>query len=161
MSLFKRAVLFAIAVGILGFIVSSAAVLDWLAAQDPTLDFVLWYGLLAVWSAVVYWILFGKLISVKLDLALLILYFALGTVFYWAASDAALMNASLPSGRSVPSFLIASEDQLISSFFLWLGASPAVAVILTYVVVPAVLVFIALMLASKRGLGLLRGVFSG
>ena len=159
MAAFGRALILAVSVGIMGFIVSNAAVLQWLATQSPTVDFFLWYGLLSVWLAVVYWALFHKHITVKLDAALLLFWFALGTVIYWAASDAALMNAGLPSGGSVPSFLLASEDQVISQAFLSLGAAPWLAVILTYVVVPAVLVFIAVLLAKKGGANLIKGLF--
>jgi hypothetical protein len=161
MSLLKRALILAISVAILGFIVSNAAVLQWLAAQDPALDFVIWYGLLAVWLAAVHYALFSKMITVRLDAAILLFWFGLGTVFYWAASDVALRNAGLPSGSSVPAFLLASEDQLISEFFLWLGASPAIAVILTYVVVPAILVFVAILIAKRDGVNLVRGLFGG
>jgi len=159
MAAFRRAILFALAIGGLGFIVSNATVLQFLAAQNPSVDFILWYGLLAIWSAAVYYILFGRLISVRTDVAFLMFYFAIGTVFYWAASDAALQNAGIQSGGNVPSFLLASEDQLISSFFLWLGASPALAVALTYWVIPPVLVFLALMIA-KNGVGLLKRFLS-
>ena len=41
-TIMRRAIILAIAVAILGFIVSNAAVLDWLATQDPILDFFLW-----------------------------------------------------------------------------------------------------------------------
>src|SRR5437867_5970803 len=119
-TLMRRALILAVAVAILGFIVSNALVLDWLATQDPIIDFFLWYGLLAAWLAVVYWALFHKVITVRLDVAIMIFWFALGTVFYWAASDAALQNASLKTSQNVPAFLLASEDQVISQIFLWL-----------------------------------------
>jgi len=160
--LFKRAVILAVAVAILGFIVSNAAVLDWLATQDPVFDFFLWYGLLSVWLVVVYWALFHKMITLQLNVALLMFWFALGTVFYWAASDAALQNANLATSKTtVPAFLLASEDQVVSQAFLWLGASPALAVILTYVVVPAILVFVAIMIARRDGANLIHGLFGG
>src|SRR5437899_1189448 len=160
--LFKRAVILAVAVAILGFIVSNAAVLQWLATQDPILDFFLWYVLLSVWLVVVYWALFHKVITLQLNVALLMFWFALGTVFYWAASDASLQNAGLATSRtSVPAFLLASEDQVVSQTFLWMGFSPAVTVILTYVVVPAILVFVAIMIAKRDGANLIHGLFGG
>lgn len=161
-TIFKRAIILAIAVAILGFIVSNAAVLQWLATQDPVFDFFLWYGLLSVWLVVVYWALFHKMITLQLNVALLMFWFALGTVFYWAASDAALQNANLATSKTtVPAFLLASEDQVVSQAFLWLGASPALAVILTYVVVPAILVFVAIMIARRDGANLIHGLFGG
>ena len=111
---------------------------------------------------VVYWALFHKMITVQLNVALLMFWFALGTVFYWAASDAALQNAGLATSKtSVPAFLLASEDQVVSQAFLWMGASPALAVILTYVVVPAILVFVAIMIAKRDGANLIHGLFGG
>src|SRR5437762_1868836 len=98
--LLRRAIILALSVAILGFIVSNAAVLQWLAVQDPILDFFIWYGLLAAWLAIVYWALFRKHITVRLDAAILIFWFALGTVFYWAASDAALQNAGLATSNT-------------------------------------------------------------
>src|SRR5437867_2468912 len=161
-TIMRRAIILAIAVAILGFIVSNAAVLDWLATQDPVFDFFLWYGLLSVWLVVVYWALFHKMITLQLNVALLMFWFALGTVFYWAASDAALQNAGLATSKtSVPAFLLASEDQVVSQAFLWMGASPALAVILTYVVVPAILVFVAIMIAKLDGANLIVGLIGG
>jgi hypothetical protein len=154
-----RAIKFGILLGLLGYFVSAPWVLRWLAAQDPNLDFVLWYGLLAVWSAAAYYVLFGKMITVKLSASFLLFYFAIGTVFYWAASSAALANAGIATTGTVPAFLLASEDQLISSFFLWLGAPVWLAVILTYVVVPAVLAVIALVLAGPKATRMLKSVF--
>ena len=161
-TIMRRAIILAIGVAILGFIVSNAAVLDWLATQDPVFDFFLWYGLLSVWLVVVYWALFHKMITLQLNVALLMFWFALGTVFYWAASDAALQNAGLATSKtSVPAFLLASEDQVVSQAFLWMGASPALAVILTYVVVPAILVFVAIMIAKRDGANLIHALFGG
>ena len=41
-TIMRRAIILAIAVAILGFNVSNATVLQWLATQDPILDFFLW-----------------------------------------------------------------------------------------------------------------------
>ena len=153
---------FALLVGALGLIVSYGPLLAWLATQDPAVDFALWYALLAAWVAAAYYVLFGKLISVKLDAALLILYFALGTVLYWAASQAALTNAGISTGGSIPSFLLASEDQIISEGFLALGLPVWLVVVLTYGVVPAVLVFISVaIIAPNRSRSAVRKIFGG
>lgn len=150
-------------VAVLGFIVSNPTLLFWLASQDPILDFFLWYGVLAVWVAAAYWVLFRAPIRLNIDIALLILYFAFGTVFYWAASDAALLNAGISpqTVSNIPAFLLASEDQLISSAFMALGASPALAVPLTYWVVPALLVILALgFIAPNRAGSLLKKILN-
>src|SRR5437773_2211102 len=109
MSMLKRAILFATSVGVLGYIVSSPVVLDFLVTQSPVVDFVAWYGLLIAWSAVVYAILFSRLIPLRIGAAVVLFDFGLGTTLYWAASGAALTNAGIPS-NNVPSFLLASED---------------------------------------------------
>ena len=153
---------FALLIAALGLIVSYGPLLAWLATQDPATDFFLWYVLLGAWIATAYYLLFGEFISVKLDAAILLLYFALGTVLYWAASDAALQNAGLPSGGSIPAFLLASEDQLISEAFLALGVPIWLTIILTYAVVPAILIFIALaLIAPNRSKSAVHAFFGG
>lgn len=145
----------ALMAAILGLVISNGWALYWLANEDPNVAFVLWYVVLAIWVAATYYVLFGKLIPVRWDASILILYFAFGTIFYWAASDTALLNAGLNASigagaGQIPAFLLASEDQLISSGFVLLGAPPWLAVALTYWAVPAILIFVTLAFIAPR-----------
>ncbi len=158
------AVVVAFLLGALGLFTSRPQVLQWLNGQGPIVAFLLWYVLLFTFIQIGSFLMFHKfdIRTIELGLGVILIAFAGGIVLYWPASDYSLSEVGAnPSG--VPSFLIASEDQLV--YVLWRGLLPGASTdilgLLTYVLTPIVLVLVSGIFIAPRQLtaafrGLLR-----
>lgn len=161
----RTSIVVALLLGGLGLVVSRPQILLWLNQQSPELDFVAWYILLFVYLQVTSFVLFRRLdiLSFRYGFAAIILYFAASIVFFWPASNYALIavGASPVGQGGTPAFLLATEDQITYAF--WHTFLPFVGNdvmgLLIYVVTPILLVlFVALFLAPKQLGAALRGL---
>jgi len=147
------AVLVAFLLGGLGFFTSRPFLLQWLNTQNPILAFLLWYVLLFSFVQLGSLLIFHRLdyTTLRLGIGILVIAFAGGIVLYWPASTYSL-NVVGATQAGTPSFLIASEDQLVYSFwqfFLPFASNDALG-ILTYAITPALLVLIAGLFVAPR-----------
>lgn len=154
MALMSRAVLgIALLLGGLGFIVSRPTVLLFLDAQSPVSAFVLWYLLFFAYIQAASLVLFHRIDvgTFRGGIGILMLTFAWGIVAYFPASGYALIAIGQSSSQ-VPSFLLASEDEL--TYLFWHGLLPGLANywagILTYVITPAALGVAAVFVIGPR-----------
>ncbi len=141
--------------GGLGLIVSRPEILSWVDSQGPVIAFVAWYVLFFAYLQFTSVVIAHRidLGTLRASVGIVILIFAFGIVDYFPASQYSLIVVGA-NPAAVPSFLIASEDQLTYVFWnailpgfpnFWMG-------ILIYFVTPIILVIVAAFVIGPRNL---------
>lgn len=128
----------AILVGLFGLVTSRRQVLDWIAPMTSLDSLIVWYIAFGLFVMAAGFYIFNQVWTPKYTIAILLVTWALGIILYWPVSNysTAITGAKLTGVES------ATEDAITYSFLQDLGIHDSTG-ILTYAVVPAILILVA------------------